>query len=167
MLRSAANASTTLTTWAFGTTRDYLGEARRWLEAHDLDGIRIVDATGLSADNTASAVDVARLMALVDDAPTLRAISGQRAAWLPGLGPVASTNGALGAAGIDSGKTGSLNRSGRTVVVGDPEQHHQARTVEPTDHLVVDPDLGLEGSLHDGTHRRSSSGLAAAGTRGV
>jgi len=118
MLRSAANASTTLTTWAFGTTREYLGEARRWLEAHDLDGIRIVDATGLSVDNSAVAVDVARLMALVDGAPTLRAISGQRAAWLPGLGPVTSTNGALGAAGIDSGKTGSLNRSGRTVVVG-------------------------------------------------
>ena len=55
---------------------------------------------------------------------------------------------------------------GRPVVVGDPEQHQQARTVEPTDHLVVDPAPRPRGTRC--TTARiggSSSGLATAGTR--
>lgn len=118
MLQSSANAATTLAQWVFGSQETYIGAATAWLAAHDLGGIQIADATGLSRRNVATASDLLRLMELVDGEPVLRQITGQRQAVVPGMGVVANTNGSLGLAGIDSGKTGSLRASGRTVLVG-------------------------------------------------
>ena len=53
-----------------------------------------------------------------------------------------------------AGQPGDL---GRAVVVGDPEQHDEAGSVEPADHLSVDLDRGGGGSLHHCAHRPESA----------
>ncbi len=118
MLQSSANAATSLAQWAFGSQEAYVAEANAWLDEHDLADVEVVDATGLSRRNVARASDLVQLMDHVDRQPLVREITGQWQADIPGLGVVANTNRALGHAGIDSGKTGSLNASGQTVLVG-------------------------------------------------
>ncbi|GAA2171167.1 hypothetical protein GCM10009846_04070 [Agrococcus versicolor] len=118
MLVSAGNASMSLAHWAFGSQEAYVAEATRWLQEEGLEGITVVDASGIGAGNVATPAALLGLMARVDASPVLRAITGMTQTDLPRLGLVSNTNGALGIAGIDSGKTGSLDESGRTVLVG-------------------------------------------------
>lgn len=118
MLMSASNATMTLADWAFGSHDGYLAAAERWLDARGLDGIEVADASGLSARGVATAADLLEVMDAVDDEPTLLEVTGMEATTLPRVGRVENSNEALGAAGIDSGKTGSLIAHGRTVLAG-------------------------------------------------
>lgn len=118
MLMSASNATVTLADWAFGSHEAYVAAAQQWLAEHGIEGVTVADASGLSDRGLATTAGLIQLMDEVDARPALREITGMAATTLPRVGAVTNSNEALGSAGIDSGKTGSLNAHGRTVLVG-------------------------------------------------
>lgn len=118
MLMSASNATMTLADWGFGSHDAYLAAAERWLTEHGIEGVTVTDASGLSDRGVATTQGLLELMDEVDARPALREITGMTSATLPRVGEVTNSNEALGSAGVDSGKTGSLNAHGRTVLVG-------------------------------------------------
>lgn len=118
LLMSAANATTTLADWAFGSQEGYIAAAERWLDERGIEGITVADSSGLSARGTATTTGLLELMGAVDEQPVVREISGMTSTTLPRVGAVENTNEALGSAGVDSGKTGNLYAHGRTVLVG-------------------------------------------------
>ncbi|BDI23257.1 hypothetical protein L3i23_20330 [Herbiconiux sp. L3-i23] len=64
LIASSNNHAEMLARWAFGTMDGYLEAATAWLAEHGLDGTRVADATGLSAESVSTGTDLARLAAL-------------------------------------------------------------------------------------------------------
>ncbi len=75
---SSNNLAETLARWAFGSVAAYLDAATAWFEKHDLDSATVVDATGISADDVASASDLARIAQLAGTDPVLSAVYAER-----------------------------------------------------------------------------------------
>ncbi|WP_167137518.1 hypothetical protein [Diaminobutyricimonas sp. TR449] len=99
LLGSSNNHAELLAEWAFGSTDAYITAATTWLAAHDLNGIRVMDASGLSPDNVGVADDMAALTELALGTPliadimadaSVRSRTGERiqneASYLPELG---------------------------------------------------------------------------------
>ncbi|WP_353810556.1 hypothetical protein [Agromyces sp. SYSU T00194] len=71
VLGSSNNHADGLARWAFGSVDGYAIAATSWLAEHGLADTTVVDATGLSDDNTGTAADAARLAAFVAVEPAL------------------------------------------------------------------------------------------------
>lgn len=67
LVASANNYMEVLSTWAYGNDKEFSARVERWAEQHGLDTVSLVEPTGLSSDNVASAEDLARIGTLALD----------------------------------------------------------------------------------------------------
>jgi D-alanyl-D-alanine carboxypeptidase (penicillin-binding protein 5/6) len=74
MVGGSNNHARTLARWAFGSEEEYVAAAGAWAVENGLSGTTVVDATGLPAENTATAADLARLAWLAGQSPVLQSI---------------------------------------------------------------------------------------------
>lgn len=116
LIESANNYSTSLANWAFGSEQAFVREARSWLAEQGLPGIRVVDATGLSPDNRATAADLVELgrIALAD--PVVAEIVGTDELQVHDVGLLENTNELLGTRGVTGIKTGTLDGYGANLL---------------------------------------------------
>lgn len=108
LIVSANNYSETLAAWAFGSLDAYVTAAQAWLAENELDGITIVDATGIGAGNTATASALVPLAELAMQHPVVAAIVGTESGVMHDIGPMKNTNPVLGDPGVTGLKTGTL-----------------------------------------------------------
>lgn len=107
LVPSANNYAISYARWVFGSDAEYLRAANDWLARNGLDSLHIVDAAGLSDENTGSAADVVRLTRLALDHPLVAEIVALPSVEIPGIGPITTTNRLLGDAGVIGVKTGT------------------------------------------------------------
>jgi D-alanyl-D-alanine carboxypeptidase (penicillin-binding protein 5/6) len=74
MVGGSNNHARTLARWAFGSEEEYLAAIGEWAEENGLTGTTVVDATGLPAENTSTAADLARLSWLAGQSPALQSV---------------------------------------------------------------------------------------------
>ncbi|MET0302964.1 MAG: serine hydrolase [Microbacteriaceae bacterium] len=108
VVRSANNYATSLAHWAFGDDAGFVAATDAWLAEQGLENTTLVEPTGLSDDNRATASDLIELgrIALAD--PLISSIVNVRSIEVPHLGEMPATNRMLGELGIDGIKTGTL-----------------------------------------------------------
>jgi D-alanyl-D-alanine carboxypeptidase (penicillin-binding protein 5/6) len=68
------NHARTLARWAFGSEDAYVAAANTWVADNGLPDTTVVDATGLPAENVATAADLARLAWLAGGTPEVKSI---------------------------------------------------------------------------------------------
>ncbi|MFC7430403.1 MULTISPECIES: D-alanyl-D-alanine carboxypeptidase family protein [unclassified Agrococcus] len=117
VVASSANAAMTLARWGFGSIDGFVAAAADWAQANGLPTMVVADAAGLSLESVASPADMVRLGQLAMAEPLVAEAMGASSVQVPGLGVQPNTNGLLGEAGIDAGKTGALFVSGRNLLV--------------------------------------------------
>lgn len=99
--------------WVFGDNAGYRAAVADWAKRHGLDSLRVVEPSGLDEGNVASAADLVRLGRIALQHPVVLEITRMRAATIPGIGKVTSTNPLLGSVkGVTGLKTGSLDAAG-------------------------------------------------------
>lgn len=148
MVHSANNYAETLALWSFGSVEAYLAAARQWLDENSLEGIRVTDTTGFSADNTGTPRALVELARLATAHPVLAAAAALPSVTVAGIGTFANRNLALGTSGITGLKTGTLSIVGANllfsgsitvgetpigvvgVVIGAPDQPTIARDLQ-------------------------------------
>ncbi len=116
LVRSANNYAESLATWAFGSEPAFVERARGWLAEHGLDGITIVDSTGMSPGNTATPAELIELGELALANPVIAEIVAMPYIDVPGIGRLPNGNLLLGTAGVDGIKTGTLTASGANLL---------------------------------------------------
>lgn len=116
LIDSANNYATTLAHWAFGSTEAYLAAARDWLARNGLEGITIVDTSGLDPGSTGTVADVIRLGELALENPLVAEIVGTKSLEIHDIGTVKNTNALIGQEGIDGIKTGTLDTFGANLL---------------------------------------------------
>lgn len=116
MVHSANNYAETLALWAFGTEAAYLDAARRWLDANGMPGVTIADTTGFSPDNRASVRELVTLARLAAAHPVIADAAALPRVTVAGVGSYENRNAALGRAGVDGLKTGTLRVIGSNLL---------------------------------------------------
>lgn len=101
----------------------YAEAANGWLETHGLDGITIVDPSGIDEDNAATPEALVALAERAMADPVIAEIVGRQSVELPGAGHVENTNDLLDDAGMLGIKTGTLDAynllTAKDITVGD------------------------------------------------
>lgn len=110
LIASANNYAETMARWAFGSEDAFLSAARAWLDAHQLPGIVLYDATGLDPRNASSAADLIEVGKLALANPVVASIVSTTSVDLPYVGNIDNTNTLLGWNGVDGIKTGTVER---------------------------------------------------------
>lgn len=116
LIASANNYALSYVDWIFGSNETFVAETRKFLDAHGLGSVTVVEPTGLSLSNIGSAADLARIGALALDYPILADITAMKSAEIPGVGTIENTNMFLGAAGVRGLKTGTTS-AGRNLML--------------------------------------------------
>lgn len=109
MLPSGNNYANSLAIWGFGSIDAYADRASEWAAEQGLGTLRIVDPSGLSLENTATAADLVRLGELALQDPTLAEIVATQRVDIPELGVLENSNKLLGSHGVDGIKTGTTD----------------------------------------------------------
>ncbi|MEN9620341.1 MAG: hypothetical protein RL499_534 [Actinomycetota bacterium] len=138
MVRSANNYAETLAVWAFGSTGAYLDAAREWLAKNDLDGITVGDSTGFSLANTGTPRELIELARIALDNEVIATAVAKPSVTVAGVGTFETTNLALGLAGVNGIKTGTLDGIGANLLFS------STITVADTTTDVVGVVLGLD-----------------------
>jgi D-alanyl-D-alanine carboxypeptidase (penicillin-binding protein 5/6) len=111
LIGSANNYADRLASRIWASDALFADAANTWLAQHGLDGITVVEPTGIDPGNTA---DPASLLALASRAladPVIAEIVATRSVDLPGAGLVENTNSLLADEGVVGVKTGTLDES--------------------------------------------------------
>lgn len=108
LIPSASNYAEALSSRIFGSQSAFLDATRDWLASHGLTGTTITEPTGLSPRNTSTPADLLAIAKLAAAHPAIAKIVATPAVSIPGAGPLYTTNGLLGTAGITGLKTGNL-----------------------------------------------------------
>jgi len=111
LIGSANNYADRLASRIWASDALFADAANTWLAQHGLDGITVVEPTGIDPGNTA---DPASLLALASRAladPVIAEIVATRSVDLPGAGLVENTNTLLADEGVVGVKTGTLDES--------------------------------------------------------
>ncbi|WP_430593004.1 D-alanyl-D-alanine carboxypeptidase family protein [Humidisolicoccus flavus] len=124
LVHSAGNAADSLAIWAFGSIDQFLDASKQWLSDHGFESIVLADANGLSADNIATASELARIGELAMDNAEIRKTVALTRIDVPGIGWVGNSNSLLGVDGITGIKTGNLFISGRNLLASANYQHN-------------------------------------------
>jgi D-alanyl-D-alanine carboxypeptidase (penicillin-binding protein 5/6) len=192
LIESAANYAGSLATWAFGSDAEFATAARAWLDAHGLDGISIVEPTGLDPANAATAADLLELGRIALDHPVVAQIVGTRELTVHDVGLLENTNELLGSSGVTGIKTGTLDDYGSNllfsanvptadggqvaivgVVLGGPGPKHDIldadvtellASIQSTFHVVSLTDAGEVFANYDTEWGQSSTALAETTT---
>ncbi|WP_309067965.1 D-alanyl-D-alanine carboxypeptidase [Microbacterium sp.] len=108
LIGSANNYIDRLTTELWGSKDAFVLEVPKWLEAHGLSGITMVDPSGISPQNTATPAALIKLASASLADPVISEIVAMPEIDLPGAGKVENTNPLLGEPGVVGIKTGTL-----------------------------------------------------------
>jgi D-alanyl-D-alanine carboxypeptidase (penicillin-binding protein 5/6) len=110
LVASACNYAEAMAQWAFGSDAAFLQATRVWLKAHGLTGTKMVESTGLNAQNVSTPTDLVALGKLAMANPAVAAIVGETFVHATSLGVqgMPSTNLLLGSDGVNGIKTGTL-----------------------------------------------------------
>lgn len=124
LIASAGNYTEMLTRELWPTDESFASAAAEWLGEHKLDGISLVEPTGIDRGNTADAASLIRLASIAMADPVVAEIVATESAEIPGVGTIENTNPLLGDNGVVGIKTGGLIGSynllaARDVQVGD------------------------------------------------
>jgi D-alanyl-D-alanine carboxypeptidase (penicillin-binding protein 5/6) len=112
LIESANNYTETLVNWAFGSQDAYLQAARDWLAANGFSSVTIVDSTGISLENTATASDLITLARLALQNPLVTQITSTDTVQMHDIGLLENSNPLLGEGGVTGLKTGTLRAFG-------------------------------------------------------
>jgi serine-type D-Ala-D-Ala carboxypeptidase (penicillin-binding protein 5/6) len=108
LVASACNYADSVSTWAFGSQANFLAATRKWLAANGLSGTKMVEPTGVSAQNVSTPTDMIKIGKLAMANPLIASIVGSSIASVANIGTVVNTNDLLGVKGINGVKTGTL-----------------------------------------------------------
>ncbi len=144
--------------------------AMRWLTAHGVNGIHIVEPTGMDPGNTATPDS---LLVLADKAlanPVIAEIVAKPSVELPGAGLVENTNGLLADPGVIGIKTGTLDMwnllSAKNLTIGDTTVRVTASVLgQPDDASRLEASRALYAQLEQELQPRPS--VAAGTTAGI
>ncbi|GAA2178269.1 hypothetical protein GCM10009847_07720 [Leucobacter tardus] len=123
LMPSANNYAILYAEWVFGSEAAFADAASAWAEREGLESLRVIEPTGLSPENTATAADLVRLGSLALEHPVIAEIVHQSWVDIPGIGPIENSNPILGEEGVIGVKTGTSTFAGfhllaaRTAVV--------------------------------------------------
>jgi D-alanyl-D-alanine carboxypeptidase (penicillin-binding protein 5/6) len=160
LIEYANNYATTLAVWAFGSREAYLAAANKWLAAHTLPSVKVVDSTGLDARDVATASDLIELGRLALANPTVAKIVGTKTITIHDVGEVKNSNELLGSHGVTGIKTGTLDTAGANLLFS-AQYPIGSRTVTVigvvlggTDHGTLDQAIGtlldtVKAGFHD------------------
>jgi len=141
LIASAGNYTKMLTQQHWATDEEFAAAAAEWLAENRLDGLTVVEPTGIDRGNTADAASLIRLASLALADPVVAEIVATERAEIPGIGEIENTNPILGDDGIVGIKTGGLIGSynllaAREVTVGETTAYAIAAVLDqPTEGL--------------------------------
>ncbi|MFV0374067.1 hypothetical protein [Microbacterium sp.] len=107
LIGSAGNYAHTLAVDRWPTDADFAAAANAFLASHDIDGITIVDPSGIGVGNVATPTALIEVAELAMADPVIADIVGTETVELPGAGVVENTNALIGD-GATGLKTGTL-----------------------------------------------------------
>lgn len=110
LLGSANNYIERLTREIWGSNDNFAAAARDWLHNRGLDGIELVDSSGIDPRNTADPASLVKLAEIAMANPVIREIVSTPVATIPGAGEVENTNPLVGTPGVTGVKTGSMSK---------------------------------------------------------
>ncbi|MFC6325608.1 D-alanyl-D-alanine carboxypeptidase family protein [Microbacterium koreense] len=123
LIGSANNYADRLATTLWPTDAVYASAANGWLSAHGIDGVTVVEPTGLDQGNIASPSALIALAEIALANPVIAEIVAKPSVDLPGAGFVENTNGLLADPGVIGIKTGTLDTwnllSAKEIVIGE------------------------------------------------
>lgn len=123
LVGSANNYADRLAGNLFGSDAVFSSAAMAWLDTHGVDGVTIVEPTGMDPGNSATPEALITLAKKAMAHPVIAEIVAKRSVDLPGAGVVKSTNGLLADDGVVGIKTGTLDTynllSAKDVTIGD------------------------------------------------
>lgn len=111
LIGSACNYADILVSEMWGGDDAFAAAAAAFLERHGIEGITIVEPTGIDPRNTATAAALIELGRVAMANPVIAEIVATRTVDLPGAGRVENTNDLLGDEGVVGIKTGTLDGS--------------------------------------------------------
>ena len=117
MLPSANNMAETLSTWAFGSVRQYNEYANTLALSLGMKSTTITDPSGFLPTTKSTASDLVLLGQAAMNDPVLSEIVGLKKAVIPVQGEIFSTNYLLGRDGINGIKTGTTDQAGGCYLV--------------------------------------------------
>lgn len=158
LVPSANNYAIAYARWIFGSDEAFIAAARDWLDRHELSGITIVEPTGLSDDNVATATDVLRLSRLALDNPVVAEIVSQSVITIPELGEITTTNRLLGEPGVIGVKTGTTFPSGYSLTAAKTETFGERSLIALA--VTLDRD---DGDARANDTRAALAGLGSSG----
>ncbi|MGV9193886.1 D-alanyl-D-alanine carboxypeptidase [Microbacterium sp. MC2] len=141
LLGSAGNYTERLAAELWPNEQVFANAARTWLDAHGLDGITVVEPTGILEANAADPATLLRLADLALAHPVVAEIVRTQTVELPGAGEVENTNDLLEDPSMLGVKTGGLWEwynllSAQEITVGEtPVRLYAAVLGQPTDEL--------------------------------
>lgn len=112
LLPSANNYAISLAQWAYGSSTAFVSAANAWLAEKGLVNTRIVEPSGLSAENVSTPAELVEIGKLALSQPAIENIVSLATAEIPGVGSVVNTNKLLGEWGVDGLKTGTTDEAG-------------------------------------------------------
>ncbi|GAA1956708.1 hypothetical protein GCM10009776_18610 [Microbacterium deminutum] len=123
LIGSAGNYAERLAGDLWPSDAVYASAANAWLRAHGVDGVTVVEPTGMDRGNLASPDALIALAKKALANPVIAEIVAQKSVDLPGAGHVVNTNGLLADPGVVGIKTGTLVAwnllSAKDVKIGD------------------------------------------------
>ena len=123
LIGSAGNYAERLAGNLWPSDAVYADAANSWLRAHGVEGVTVVEPTGMDRGNTASPSALIPLAQKALANPVIAEIVAKQAVDLPGAGHVVNTNGLLADPGVLGIKTGTLDGynllSAKDVTIGD------------------------------------------------
>ncbi len=124
LIGSANNYADRLALDLWPTDAVFANAAADWLDEHGVDGVTVVDPTGIEKGNTASPAALLTLAQRALQNPVIAEIVAKKSVELPGAGVVENTNDLLADAGVVGLKTGFLPPSynllsAKEITVGD------------------------------------------------
>lgn len=148
----------------------FANAAMRWLTAHGVEGITVVEPTGMDPGNTATPES---LLVLADKAlanPVIAEIVAKPSVELPGAGLVENTNGLLADPGVIGIKTGTLDTwnllSAKNLTIGDTTVRVTASVLgQPDDATRLEASRALYAQLEQELQPRPS--VNAGTTAGI
>jgi len=154
LIGSACNYADILVSQMWGDDATFATAAGDFLERHGIDGITIVEPTGIDPRNTATATALIELGRLAMANPVVAEIVAQREVELPGAGHVENTNDLLADAGVVGIKTGTLDGSGLLSAKDIPRQDGTVRVFavvlgQPDDDARFTASLALYASVQE------------------
>ncbi|MDQ5885681.1 MAG: hypothetical protein QG628_78 [Patescibacteria group bacterium] len=117
LLPSANNIADSLSSWAFGSSREYVNYANSLAMSLGMKKTTISDASGYSPLTVSTASDLVVLARAALREPVLAEIVAQPTASIPVHGEVRNVNWLLGSSGVNGIKTGNTDEAGGCFMV--------------------------------------------------